>query len=769
MMNLLRVPGCLLGVLLSALVVNAQNTPRIGYVFPAGGRAGHTFSIAVGGQFIEAATNIVFTGEGIRAEVVDFHKPMNQGLFNNLRDKMRELQDKKQAYQKAVRQGNPPPLTSTNAWTTANEKELTEIRERIAKNPPNRNATVAIAEVATIRVTIEPSAAIGEREIRLGTPGALSNPLKFHVGELAEFSKPPAQAPNPEADRIRQQFGQRTNTASAKAEVRVTPPTVINGQIMPGIVDRYRFFARRGQQFVIAAEARGLIPYIADAVPGWFQAALTLYDTKGKEIAYDDDFRFHPDPVLFFKIPADGEYVLEVKDAIYRGREDFVYRITVGELPFVTGIFPLGGPTGSVTRVEVSGWNLATNHAEFDARTLSEGANSLVVRDGTNVIGSAAFAVDSLPEILEAEPNNDARHAEAVTLPVIVNGRIEKSGDVDVFRIRGRAGEEWVAEVMARRLDSPLDGVLQLLDAAGKQIAFNDDNEDKGSGLNTHHADPRIAVTLPADGEYFLHLRDTQSKGGPEYAYRLRVSAPRPDFALRLAPSAINLRGGASAAVTVYALRRDGFTNDITLALKDAPAGFTLSGAKIQAGQDQVKATVNAPAVPGDEHFPIQIEGRAMVAGRWVTHPVVPADDLMQAFFYRHLVPAQALQLSVAGRFGQRGVVKILSPLPLKIAAGGTAKLQVGFPRGPAMDRVQFNLGDAPEGITMKEFSLTKSGVEVVLQCDASKARPGTTGNLILNAAVARAGNQAKAAAGRGRSLGALPAVPVEVVEAVSH
>jgi hypothetical protein len=743
--------------------VNAQTIPRIGYVFPAGGRVGSTFQVAVGGQFIEAATNVVLTGEGIQAAVVDFHKPMNQGVFNNLRDRMRELQDKKQAYQKAVRQGKPPPVTSTNAWTAANEKELTDIRERILKNPPNRNAAPAIAEVVTLRVTIDPQAAAGEREIRLGTPGALSNPLKFQVSTLTEFSKPPARAPNPDADRFRQQFGRAPNTAETKTELRITPPAVINGQIMPGIVDRYRFFARRGQQFVIAASARDLIPYIADAVPGWFQAALTLYDSKGKEVAYDDDFRFHPDPVLFFKIPADGEYVLEVKDAIYRGREDFVYRITLGELPFVTGIFPLGGPTGAVTHVQLTGWNLPLNQADFDARDCSEGVNTLIVRDGTNVIGTAPFAVESLPDAAETEPNNDPRHAQTVKLPVILNGRIDKAGDADVFRIHGRAGEMLVAEVMARRLDSPLDGALQLTDAAGKQLAFNDDFDDKGSGLNTHHADPRISVTLPADGDYFLHLRDTQGKGGQEYAYRLRLSEPRPDFALRLVPSAVNLRGGSSAAVTVYALRRDGFTNEITLALKDAPAGFTLSGAKIQAGQEQVKATVNAPGVPGDERFALQIEGRALIAGRLVTHPVVPADDLMQAFFYRHLVPAQELQLSVAGRFGQRGLMKILSPTPLKIPAGGTAKVQVGFPRGPLMDRLQFELGDAPEGIAMREFNLTKAGVEVVLQCDAAKAPPGTKGNLILNASAGRMGNQPRPAAGRARTLGALPAIPVEI------
>src|SRR5208283_2109058 len=98
--------------------------------------------------------------------------------------------------------------------------------------------------------------------------------------------------------------------------------------------------------------ARELLPYLADAVPGWLQAVLTLYDARGKELEYEADFRFHPDPVLLFKIPSDGEYVLEIRDALYRGREDFVYRIAVGELPFVTSIFPLGGRAGTRAIIE---------------------------------------------------------------------------------------------------------------------------------------------------------------------------------------------------------------------------------------------------------------------------------------------------------------------------------------------------------------------------------------------------------------------------------
>ena len=99
--------------------------------------------------------------------------------------------------------------------------------------------------------------------------------------------------------------------------------------------------AAQDPALVARAEARSLIPYLADAVPGWFQATLALKDADGIEGAYSDDHGFDPDPVISCRIPADGEYILEIHDAIYRGREDFVYRITMGALPFVTSVFPM--------------------------------------------------------------------------------------------------------------------------------------------------------------------------------------------------------------------------------------------------------------------------------------------------------------------------------------------------------------------------------------------------------------------------------------------
>ena len=100
-----------------------------------------------------------------------------------------------------------------------------------------------------------------------------------------------------------------------------------------------------------------------------------------------------------------------------------------------------------------------------DDRDVAPGIYPLSVRAETNVSNLLPFAVDTLPECLSQEGNHSQSAAQPVTLPIIVNGRIDKPGQWDVFRFQGRAGEEIVAEVIARRLDSPLDSVLRLTDA----------------------------------------------------------------------------------------------------------------------------------------------------------------------------------------------------------------------------------------------------------------------------------------------------------------
>ena len=177
------------------------------------------------------------------------------------------------------------------------------------------------------------------------------------------------------------------------------------------------------------------MPYVADGVPGWFQAVLRLRDANGKELAYNDDFRFNPDPLIYFEVPEDGEYVLTINEALFRGRESFVYRITIGELPFVTSIFPLGGRVGEPVKIEMDGWNLEKTTLAPPPKDAKPGQYLLAATDGKFVSNYVPFALDTLPECLEQEPNDTPAQAQKVTLPIIINGRVGSPGRLG--RLRG--------------------------------------------------------------------------------------------------------------------------------------------------------------------------------------------------------------------------------------------------------------------------------------------------------------------------------------------
>jgi hypothetical protein len=724
------------------------NSPHIGYVYPAGGQQGTTVHAQVGGRFLDGAASVLVSGHGLSARVVGLDKPLNGQQLTTLREKAQELQKKL-----------PNPAV---------RKELEDLRLRIGESV-RRNQNPVLSERVTLEISIARDAQPGTRVLRLGTTLGLTNPLAFIVGQL------------PEVREI------ENKTSKADSELAVTLPVVANGRMIPGDVnrlqaplrqavqyaagdvDRYRFSARRGQELVIAVSARELMPYLADAVPGWFQATLTLLDASGRELAYDDDYRFQPDPVLHYRIPSDGEFVVEIKDALFRGREDFVYRVTIGELPFVTGLFPLGGRTGAKTTIELAGWNLNGARVTLDGNGKTAGMYPVSTKAAGLVTNALPFQIDTLPEAAEREPNDSTKTAQQLQLPIVVNGRADKPGDWDVFGFSGRAGDRVVAEVLARRLASPLDSVLALTDAAGRRLAFNDDHDDRGAGLITHQADSLLEVTLPADGTYFVRLGDAQGKGGAEYAYRLRVSAPRPDFDLRVAPSSVNASGGATVPLTVTAIRRDGFAGDIALALKNAPGRFMLSGGVIPAGEDQARVTVTAPPAPSREPMTIGVEGRAVIGGKTVVREALAAEDMMQAFAYRHLVPSDDLWVAVIGRGATRVSSRVLGAQPVKIPAGGAARVRASFPPAYRLfQHLELELSEPPDGITLSDLRLVGNGAEFVLQADPAKITAGRRGNLIVIVSGQRtpaATAQQPTPVSRRVPLGVLPAISYEIVE----
>jgi hypothetical protein len=229
------------------------------------------------------------------------------------------------------------------------------------------------------------------------------------------------------------------------------------------------------------------------------------------------------------------------------------------EAPRVLVVAPLGAAPGATTRLTVRGLKLDTatairfTDARITAKVLDKGKAALPdkqepARVGDTQVqvevtlpagadgyrdGKAPFVVvtaagDSeahdllvetvLPVLAEKEPNNSFRQAQAIQVPQVIDGAIAGAQDVDVFRFEGKAGQKIVAEVLAARHGSALDSILTLYDAAGRELASNDDSD--GS------SDSRLDVTLAKDGVYYLGLMDAHDQGGPAHVYRLVVRAP---------------------------------------------------------------------------------------------------------------------------------------------------------------------------------------------------------------------------------------------------
>jgi hypothetical protein len=776
----------LLIVVLALYAANAQGAsnerePHIGYLYPAGGQQGSVIKIAVGGEFIKDANEAYITGQGVHGSVIRYIgrvKPLNGDERKELQRQLNELRKKQQGPGKknmppAVRDvnkpadinkpadvnkpndANEPPITLPDHPLLRNleklsSKGLQKVAEEFLSN--KYPVSMQISEMAIIEITIDPNAEPGDRELRLGGRIGLTNPLCFQVGLLPETREPEYKDPG------------------KPFTPKVQLPVLLNGQILPGEADRFRFSAKKGQNLTIEAQARHLVPYLADAVPGWFQATLTLYDAKGKELAYAGNYLFNPDPVLFYRITRDGDYEIEIRDSIYRGREDFVYRVSLSEQPFITQMFPLGGQTGVFTVASISGWNLDTNEMPLDTMPDGGAIRQAQLRQNNRRSNSVLYAVDTLPECNEIEDNGTTEDAQHITLPQIVNGRISKPGDVDIFRFDANAGDEIAAEVYARRLNSPLDSLLWLSDANGKVLGYNDDNGDKNVGLLTHNADSYLRLRLPNTGTYFVHLADSENHGGSDYGYRLRISHPQPDFALLAAPSSINILAGGTVPVTIEALRKDGFNGEIELTLKDAPPGFKLSGVRIPAGCDRLRVTLTAPQKPLEQPINLQFEGQAKIDNQAVSRPVTPAEDMMQAFIYMHMVPSQ--EFMVMTRFPNRHapILELVDDNSVKIPSGGTAKVRIKMPRRPAAPApaIYLEFSEPPAGLTLGDVNITPGEMTFTIAADSNAAKVGLVDNLIVDISADPPknpqGNQKRPQQQR-VYIGTLPAITCEIVQ----
>jgi hypothetical protein len=430
------------------------------------------------------------------------------------------------------------------------------------------------------RVTIAADAPPGVRHWRLWTAQGATPSMKFVVGELPEVIEQEIDG-DPEP-------------------VEVKPPITINGRTFPREdVDVWTFRATKGQTFTCEVNALRLGSPL--------DARLEVRGPDGRRLA--EAVGDGTDPRLRFTAPADGTCSVRIHDISYHGGQAYVYRLTITADPYVDRTYPLGGRRGITTKFELSGQALPAEPVaiELPAGAPADYAHRLAV--GGKPTNAFLLDLDNLPEYFDPQ--------KPVAVPAVVNGRIARPGDVGDWAVLLKKGEPLDFELRAARLGSPLRGVLTLLDPAGKEVA-------RAEFTPGGAPDPSLRFTPPADGTYHVRVVERfRQRGGPDFAYRLRIAESRRDFRLTLPTDALSVNRGQQAKLKVIAERVGGFNEPIALTVDGLPSGVGAAAATIAAGQVNAEITIKAEAAAKIAASRLTVRGTAKAGDQTVTRTAV--------------------------------------------------------------------------------------------------------------------------------------------------
>jgi hypothetical protein len=422
-------------------------------------------------------------------------------------------------------------------------------QKRVARPGVDFGAIVpeGVKQEAKLEVAAAKDTEAGIHWFRVQTSLGTSNMAVLDVGSLAEVYKPKMSRPG-----------------NGEAQPVELPATLVGTLEQPGDTDTYQFSGKAGQEMVFQV--------VASQLGSRLRSGLVLRDAAGQVIA-KSGFSFQgPDAVLTSKLPADGKYTISVSDLEKGGGMDHFYRLNAGALPYVTGVFPLGVRAGQPVDVSVWGVNLGdVRQVKVQPPARADGWTTVPVEVATKwgkSLNEVKLAVGNEPETTETEPNNSPADAQLVTVPVTINGHIfsdkkAEPPDEDYFRFHAKKGQRLIIEVSAARLGSPLDSVVEVLDAQGRDIPRATircldqtqttlaDRDSKSMGLRLlslaglHDNDylmagdelvqidrvpdqPDADVTLKGFGGQRISMLDTSPQVHPvnESVYKVKIEAP---------------------------------------------------------------------------------------------------------------------------------------------------------------------------------------------------------------------------------------------------
>ncbi|MEW6156142.1 MAG: c-type cytochrome domain-containing protein [Verrucomicrobiota bacterium] len=333
-----------------------------------------------------------------------------------------------------------------------------------------------------IEVTPDGSVPREAYELWVEHAGGESGKLKFWVDDLPAISE----------------------VASSDAPPVMKVPATFWGTLSkPGEIDGFTFSARAGEQLVFDAAAQTL--------GSKANLLLMLYDASGALVASNNGFD-GGDPLMEFRAPFEGNYVLRATDRTSAGSPEHFYRISVGQFPFVTSVYPLGVAAGAPREIALIGFNLGeSDRVQLNAEKPGE----LLVPINAEKYRSRRpikILVTNQQEILETEPNHSTEQAGLVSWPVIINGRIQSAEDTDLFRFEVKAGQHLLIETAAASLGSPIDTRLEVCHADGKAVQrlmlqAVRDSRINFRGIDSNATGARLDNYLEMELNEFLYLQ----------------------------------------------------------------------------------------------------------------------------------------------------------------------------------------------------------------------------------------------------------------------
>jgi hypothetical protein len=438
-------------------------------------------------------------------------------------------------------------------------------------------------------IEISPDAPLGPQLWWLSCARGGTGGRPFVVGDLPEFIET------------------ESNSTPERAE-QLTLPVTLNGQIdAERDMDYFSFSATQGE--VIVAEV------VAARIGSPLEAVLEFRDETGHRLR-TQEVRVGNDQVVALKVPATGKIRFSVANLSVAGGPNYVYRITLSKEPFARLAFPSGGPAGQAQDLELL---TLTGEADFKAlrQTVTVPANpGEFWWNAPGVRGALPLSVGTHPELIEQEPNDKSGDANKAALPMAINGRFATSSDEDWFAFMAKAGEAVTIECQSAGAGLPSLPILSIHDAAGNELA-------KASAVDTPERLPAIEAWVPpADGQYWLRLRDVQQgvAGGPEFLYRAQVRVAKPDFELTLKSDWANHMPGGRTEIEVLLRRQGGFAGPVKVSAEGLPMGIRAEPLEVAAGAPGGKLVLlsDATTTPPIAGL-LKISGTAEISGGAVT------------------------------------------------------------------------------------------------------------------------------------------------------